>query len=65
MLGASVGGPWPFNDRGFAVVTWVYLETTRGSDDAAAAAAAVASHAAASAAARLVQNPRLVRRPPP
>ena len=48
VLGASVGGPWPFNDGGFAVVTWVYLETTRGSDDSAAHAAAVASHAAAS-----------------
>ena len=47
MLGASVGGPWPFNDRGFAVAR-VYLETTRGSDDAAAAATAVASHAATS-----------------
>ena len=48
VLGASVGGPWPFNDGGFAVVTWVYLETTRGSDDSAAHAATVASHAAAS-----------------
>ena len=48
VLGASSGGPWPFNDHGFAVVTWVYLETTRGSDDAAAAVAAVASHAAVS-----------------
>ena len=57
VLGASVGGPWPFNEHGFAVVTWVYLETTRESDDAAAAAAAVASHAATSSGCLLYTSP--------
>ena len=65
VLGASVGGPWPFNDHGFAVVTWVYLETTRESDDAAAAAAAVASHAATSSGGAVGPKSAVVRRPPP
>ena len=37
------GGGWPFNDRGFSFVTWVYLESLRGSETSAAAAAAIAA----------------------
>ena len=46
VLGASVPGSWPFNDRGFTFVTWVYLESLSGSETAEMAAAAIAAAAA-------------------
>ena len=36
--GSNSSSGWPFNDRGFAFVTWVYLESLRGPSRAAAAA---------------------------
>ena len=47
--GSNSSSGWPFNDRGFAFVTWVYLESLRGSETAAAAAAEIAAAAAAAA----------------
>ena len=54
--GSNSSSGWPFNDRGFAFVTWVYLESLRGSETAAAAAAEIAAAAATAAGGRAGQR---------